>query len=243
MRVKCVLNSENQNEPCVIPMDFRRHFISFVKTLLVNTPYYQRFNEEKPGYSPYVFGIEFAKVEGVDTEKQQMFIKPPVTVTFSTGLFELMTEICNSAIDQKGQLNVLGLKLSRINLLPLKQIKSNTVEFRIIGHAALRGENNYVDSSDRLHLEEAINTHLQKKVGFVNQVYSESAELPFSPIVVQDDGKLYKSVCQHYGGKITTLRGRITLSGSPDCLQFLYDYGLGVRTGQGFGLLEVIKQQ
>ncbi|MCM8767987.1 MAG: hypothetical protein NC921_04300 [Candidatus Omnitrophica bacterium] len=25
-------------------------------------------------------------------------------------------------------------------------------------------------------------------------------------------------------------------------MQFLYDFGFGVRTGQGFGLLEVIKQ-
>lgn len=243
MRVKCIFYPETQKEQLAIPLDFRRHFISFIKTLLLNSSFYQRFEKEKPGYSPYVFGVEFAKIVEINSEKQRLFVQPPVMVTFSTGLFNLLTDICNSAITNKSQLNVLGLKLSRINLLPLKQIQSNTVEFRIVGHAALRGEDDYVDPSNQIQLEEAINTHMQTKLAFLNQVYSKSNGLHFSPVVFTDYRKLLKGVCQHYGGKITTIKGNVTLSGSPDCLQFLYDYGLGVRTGQGFGLLEVIRQQ
>lgn len=224
-------------------MDFRRHFISFIKTLLTNTSFFKRFEEKKPGYSPYVFGVQFAKVEGVDTERQQLLVKSPVTVTFSTGLFDLMTHICNNAIANKEHSTILGLKLSSINLLPLKKIQSNTVEFKISGHAALRGEDDYLDPSDQMRLEESINTHMQTKAAFLNQFYSELTGIHFNPVVLMDNSKLHKGVCQHYGGKITTLKGNIILSGSPECLQFLYDYGLGVRTGQGFGLLEVIKQQ
>lgn len=31
------------------------------------------------------------------------------------------------------------------------------------------------------------------------------------------------------------------MKGDPWVLQFLYDYGLGVRCGQGFGILEIVK--
>lgn len=231
-----------QKEQVIIPLDFRRHFISFVKTLLLNSPFFQRFEKEKPGYSPYVFGVEFAKIDEINSNNQQLIIQPPVTVSFSTGLFNLLSDICNSLIANKSQLSVLGLKLNSVNVLPLKKIRSSTVEFQIVGHAALRGERDYVEPNDRARLEEAINTHMLTKANFIKQFYSEPTEMHISPVALVDSSKLHKGVCQHYGGKITTLRGSIMLFGSPECLQFLYDYGLGVRTGQGFGLLEVIKQ-
>ncbi len=242
MRVKCFFYPETTIEQLSIPMDFRRHFISFIKTLLLDSSFYQRFEKEKPGYSPYVFGVEFAKIVDIDSERQEISVQPPVILTISTSLFNLFTDMCNSAIVNKDKSNVLGLKLSRINLLPLKQIRSNTVEFRIVGHAALRGEDDYADPGKKKQLEEATNTHMRTKMDFLNRVYFSSSEIHFTPVVFTDYRKLTKGVCQHYGGKITTIKGNVTLTSSPDCLQFLYDFGLGVRTGQGFGLLEVVKQ-
>jgi len=83
---------------------------------------------------------------------------------------------------------------------------------------------------------------LQTKLSFLNQKITPLNNSVYSPIKVIEYRELAKGVCQHYGGKITSIRGNITLAGYPASLQFLYDYGLGVRTGQGFGLLEVVKQ-
>lgn len=163
-------------------------------------------------------------------------------MTFSTGVFDLMTDVCNKAIAIKDQTTVLGLNLDQIQLLPNKPITSDTVKFRIVGHAVLRGRDGYLDNTDATQIEEAINTHLQTKLGFFNRHIAPLGDAIYSPIKVIEHQQLVKGVCQHYGGKITSLRGNITLSGYPASLQFLYDYGLGVRTGQGFGMLEVVRQ-
>jgi len=49
-------------------------------------------------------------------------------------------------------------------------------------------------------------------------------------------------VVEHYGGFLKGFKGVFHLESCPEILQFIYDYGLGVKTGQGFGLLEVVEQ-
>lgn len=210
--------------------------------LLDGSQFSQRFEETTPGYSPYVFSIHFNKIHSVIPNRKIMLIRPPVFMTFSTGLFDLMTHVCNRAISMKNQNTVLGLNLDQIQLLPNKTIQSDAVKYQVLGHAVLRGRDDYLDNTDAAQIEEAINTHLQAKLSFLSQNIASLGDTVYSPIKVSEYRKLAKGVCQHYGGKITTIKGNITLSGYPASLQFLYDYGLGVRTGQGFGLLEVVKQ-
>ncbi|MGI5821215.1 MAG: CRISPR-associated endoribonuclease Cas6 [Bacteroidales bacterium] len=212
------------------------------KTLLGGSPFSQRFEESAPGYSPYVFSIHFSKIHRVVPEQEVMIIRPPVFMTFSTGLFDLMTHICNRAIVMKDKDTVLGLNLDQIQLLPNKTIRSDAVKFQVVGHAVLRGRDDYLDNTDASQIEEAINTQLKTKLSFLNQNIAPLNNSVYSPIKVIEHRELAKGVCQHYGGKITSIRGNITLAGYPASLQFLYDYGLGIRTGQGFGLLEVVKQ-
>jgi len=40
---------------------------------------------------------------------------------------------------------------------------------------------------------------------------------------------------------LTTYKGTFCLKGDPEDLQLLYQTGIGLRTGQGFGMVEVIK--
>lgn len=225
-----------------IPLDFRRHFISLTKKLLDDSPFGQRFEELAPGYSPYVFDINFGRIQEIAPKQQEMIIAPPVFMTISTGLFDLITHICNRAIAMKNEETVLGLKLEQILLLPNRVIKSDAVQFQSVGHTVLRGREDYLDNTDVSRIEEAINTHLQTKLRFFHQSIIPLDNFLYSPIKVIEHRGLSKGVCQHYGGKITSVRGTITLAGYPASLQFLYDYGLGVRTGQGFGLLEVLRE-
>ncbi|MEN3046978.1 MAG: CRISPR-associated endoribonuclease Cas6 [Candidatus Hydrothermales bacterium] len=44
------------------------------------------------------------------------------------------------------------------------------------------------------------------------------------------------------GGFLKGFKGVFILESSSWMLQFIYDFGLGVRTGQGFGLLELISE-
>ncbi|TYL10914.1 hypothetical protein MOLA_09970 [Moorella thermoacetica] len=223
----------------VLPLDFRRHFISLIKTLAGTSALAARFTLEKPGYSPYVFSVEFNKIIDIDTRQREITARPPILVTISTGLFDVMTTFSNGAIAMKGRETVLGLYLKDIYLLPLKQIQTGEQEFRIAGHAVFRGVRHYVDGSDVRELEEAINTHLYKRYSFLIQQYHLDYHSCVSPVKVLGPPSYHKGVCFHYGGQLTTLQGRIHLKSTPETLQFLYDFGLGIRTGQGFGLLEV----
>lgn len=222
-----------------IPFDFRRHFISVVKTLFRGKGSFDRFQEEKPGYSPYTFSLGFGKIIRFKPDSREIIAMPPVNMFFSTGIYEIMTDICNGAIEMKGQelSDSLGLTLKNVTLMPDKRIKASIKTFKIHSHAVLRGQDDYLDGSDYRLLEEAINTHMHKQHCFLQQQYGY-LQNGVGPVQVdQDLSRIRKGVCYHYGGNLTTLQGTISLRGTPGSLRFLYDFGIGVRCGQGYGLL------
>ncbi|MCD6455093.1 MAG: CRISPR-associated endoribonuclease Cas6 [Candidatus Aminicenantes bacterium] len=47
---------------------------------------------------------------------------------------------------------------------------------------------------------------------------------------------------KHYGGYLTGFKGIFLLCGPVELMQFVYQYGMGIRTGQGFGMLDVLAQ-
>jgi CRISPR-associated endoribonuclease Cas6 len=242
VNIKLVPVDVNQQN-LIIPLDFRRHFISFLKTISANSALFSRFQDTKPGYSPYALSVNFCKIINIDTASRAMIVKPPVYLTFSTGIFDVMTAVCNGAIGLQGKETVLGLKVNGVNLLPLRKINTGSVEFRILGHAALRGKKDYVNGQDLQEAEESINTQMLTRFHFLNQQYSlDYASTDLCPVNVVNIDNLRKGVCFHYGGLITTLQGKIHLDGDQTALQFLYDFGLGTRTGQGFGMLEVVRE-
>lgn len=231
---------EDKTKPLKIPIDFRRHFISFAKTILSNTPFSYRFEMDKPGYSPYVFGVGFGRVMEKDRESDFIIVNPPVTMSFSTGFFDLLADACNGAIAIKQKPTILGLRLTNVNLMPFRKIQDRKTSFRIKGHAVFRGERDYVDASNPEGIEETINTHLQNRLIFFSQQYGMQPPISSEKVRLTGHDRLRKGVCHHYGGKLTTVQGILTLSGDPGLLQFIYDFGIGVRSGQGFGLTEVM---
>lgn len=234
---------DNNHHQITIPLDFRRHFISFLKTISAKSKLFSRFQDANPGYSPYAFSINFTKIINIDTTDTVMTIQPPVYVTLSTGIFDVMTAVCNGAIGLQGKETVLGLKVDGVNLLPLRKINTSSVEFKILGHAALRGKEGYVDGKNLQVIEESINTQMLTRFHFLMQQYDlDYASTALCPVSVDSSEYLRKGVCFHYGGLITTLQGKILLTSDPATLQFLYDFGMGTRTGQGFGLLEVVRK-
>lgn len=245
LRVQITLVPNNEVQDSItIPFDFRRYFISLLKTCVNETQLAQRFQENKPGYSPYVFSVFFNKIVGIESRLDKLVVKPPVRMIFSTGLFNIMTAVCNGAVAQRNKETILGLTVRDVKLLPLKKIRQNVQDFRICGHAVLKGSAEYLDGHDIAAMEEAINTHIKTRIDFLHSEYGEEMGLnDFYPIKVLPPFGHSKGVCSHYGGKMTTIQGFLNLESKPEMLQFLYDYGLGVRTGQGFGLLEVINRR
>ncbi|WP_338834065.1 hypothetical protein MHLNE_04350 [Moorella humiferrea] len=239
MRLRVNLLPANGEERIAIPYDFRRYFISLLKQVLDGTEVAERFSVEQPGFSPYVFSVSFKRLVDWDKEKQRFTVLPPVLMEISTGIPSVMTAIANGVLRLYGKPVVLGLKVDAFSVLPLTLLTNEMAVFKIKGHAVLRGKDGYLDLSESTtaEIEEAINAHLFKRLEFLSSIYVPSGAV--SPVSVVSELSSYrKGVCAHYGGMITTVQGRMALQGSPASLQFLYDFGIGVRTGQGFGMLE-----
>lgn len=246
MRIRLTFVPENRENMITVPLDFRRYFISVVKSLSQGSRLFERFEKDKPGYSPYVFSVRFRKILSIEPNYQKMVVVPPITMIISSGVYEVMTTLCNGAIRKKGQslIRSLGLKLDNVTLLPLRKIKANQQTFKTHSHVVLRGSEGYVDGTDKDKLEEAINTHLMNQYCFLLHEYGQAYSGNVEPIRIDASSTcLRKGVCTHYGGRLTTLQGKIGLIGTRQTLQFLYDFGIGVRKGQGYGLLEVICQR
>lgn len=238
MRLRIGLVPVNGEERAVVPFDFRRHFISLLKQLLEGSKTAERFGLERPGFSPYVFSVGFRRVVAWDRDAQRMEVVPPVQMVISTGIPSLLSAAANGALRLYDKPAVLGLKIASLSVMPLTRLKEEAAVFRIDGHAVLRGKEGNLDpsASSAEEIQEAINTHLFKRLEFLSPDYIPSGVvIPVS--VVPELSSYRKGVCVHYGGMLTTVQGRIALQGSPAALQFLYDFGIGVRTGQGFGLL------
>lgn len=244
MRVRLTLTPvQGEQASMTIPMDFRRHFISLLKTILHDSPAYSHFTSQQPGYSPYVFSTGFNKIIAIHADEGEILIQPPVYMTISSGFYEVITEIINAAINMRDKPVILGLKVQRVEMLPMKRIHTRDTEFRICGHAAFRGTEEYLDGSDVKLLEESINQHMITKYLFFHDLpFTLQEEYSLSPVRVLENSNYKKGVCHHYGGLLTTIQGRMHLQAEPQSLQFLHDFGIGVRPGQGFGLLEVVRQ-
>ncbi len=68
-----------------------------------------------------------------------------------------------------------------------------------------------------------------------------SFEIESKPLMGYKDS-IKETVVKHYGAYLRGFRGFFWLEGDEEILQFVYDFGLGVRIGQGFGMIEVIKE-
>lgn len=230
----CVTLDDKNKDIAFLPVDFRSSLISFVKLMLNGTMYFNKFRERHPGFSPYVLGLE---LHNTIFYRDAVRVRLPLRVYFSSGISELAIAACNKAINMQGNITIFGLTITAVELLREATLSGKQVaNFRIIGHAVFRGPGGYIKASDLVGLEEALNYSLRVKTDFLSK-YQVIAQ--YTPVRIISSN-LYKGVCRHYGGMIDSVKGELELSGSPEMLQILYDYGLGVRTGQGYGYVEIL---
>lgn len=75
---------------------------------------------------------------------------------------------------------------------------------------------------------------------FENKYNVFVGQVPHSSIDILPLNVGKKVVTKYKDTWITAYHGTFEICGSTECLQFLYDVGLGVKTSQGFGMFEVI---
>jgi len=241
MRIKVVFTTDNN---LVLPRDWRRYFISLLKSVFVEN--YSKVYTRKE-YRPFVFSVWFGKDFKIDDE---VFAGREISFVFSSGDPVVITNFYNGVVKLKNKKFKIGkeeLNLNSIDLLPYKKIKSTKVIFKTLGICVLNDslsnkaefKNWYILPTDNIErFNKCLFERINDRYNFLTGM-KEKHEIRLN--LLKND-LIKETIVYHYGGYIRGFRGIFLLEGSIQILQFVYDYGFGIRTGQGFGLLEVVKE-
>ncbi|MEN3009360.1 CRISPR-associated endoribonuclease Cas6, partial [Pseudothermotoga sp.] len=155
-------------------------------------------------------------------------------------------------INSNGAREAEYIEIKNILLLAEKTINDSEVTFKTMSYISVEDENdqpidlfrnNDIDSKALENFTRHLNAIQDRRFKDLRG-YGLKQSFTFIP------KQLSKKVVRHtlkgfrdQTGKpfmmLTTYHGIFTLRGEPEDLQFTYQVGLGLRTGQGFGMLEV----
>ncbi len=220
-----------------VSSDYRRSFIHSIKEAFKNTEYRGIVLSEERAFKPYTFSVVFKSVKNITSE--QIDFSGELAFRFSSIIFP-MTGYLYNYMKSQNFVTIFGSEIleKRFKLVQNKRISSRKVEFKILGAAVFTKKNGgMINLPD--DLEESMNYSLQAKMEYLRKL---SENVPaFSPIKVLGKAVKYTRV-RHYGGMLDAFRGHLLLEGDPKVLEFAAQVGIGVRTGQGFGMVKVVRE-
>ncbi len=217
-----------------VGIDYRRRFISLLKRIL-------REEYEKKRTRPYAFAVYFGReakigkdfVEGVRN----------INFRFSTGDSLLAVKFYNGALTLKKQRasHSIGEGKFIVGWIKQEREKELTGVFKTlspviverIGFSSRKPTDRYVIPSEE-GFEESMLENILRRYRNVKGKDLKVKKFAFEGLKIKEE------FIKHYGGYLRGFIGKFKIvSDSEELLRFIYQYGLGLRTGQGFGYLEV----
>ncbi|MDI1471668.1 CRISPR-associated endoribonuclease Cas6 [Thermodesulfovibrio sp. 1176] len=252
-----------------LPILYRHRFISLIKEALGKSDFnYKKslYPEEAVKRSkiakPFCFSISMPKEktikkekividEGIEIEDIVFYFPENSYINFYISSFDyqFIVNLYNGLLEIKefdfG--NGISLKLNRIFMLNERRILTDEVIFKTNSPILIEDSKENpilpIDSDIEYFNEQfnAIHSRILKDI----RGEGVKGELEFEPL------KIRKQVVKHTlkgfrekTGKpymmLTCFEGCFKLKGEPEDLKMLYQIGIGLRTGQGFGMVEVV---
>jgi CRISPR-associated endoribonuclease Cas6 len=234
-------------ESCYDNGKTRERFISFLKKTFEHSDlnYYKVLFDRK-SWKPYVFspffGKDFAKYGKVG---------PRISLIFSSGDSEALMNFWNGIFRLKQiredyiRIQDISFFLVQTKFFHPEKIKERKVLFETVGVCVMtdptQPANNfdlwYVTPNDLERFNRAFYERTKQRYENIKGAKFPESELYLEPCEIKE------VVVDGVGGKVKGFKGKFYIVGEPEILQFLYDFGLGVRTGQGFGLIDVVRRK
>jgi len=235
MKINITIHT-NQNK---LDVDYRRLFIHILKETFKGTEYEDLVLREGRVAKPYTFSVGFGRIVEVSSEK--LIFGGPIYFDFATPLHTMIGYIYNYFRSLKrrkiGELYIE--KTEQILPMP-KVIKAEKITYKTIGHMTLPRKGEEFD------IEEAVKYSLLSKLSTLRKLFPQTLQMDEKLVdcikVINEDTKLLPSKVKHYGGFVDTYRGVITIKAPSSVHNFILELGLGIRTGQGFGMVKVVKE-
>jgi len=223
-----------EDTPVRVGIDYRRRFISLLKKI-----FKEEYEENKA--RPYTFAVYFGKdakikgnlIEGVKS----------INFRFSTGDFMLAVRFYNGALALKKQraTHRIGEGEFYIEWISQEKEKEPTGTFRTLspvvvermGYTYQKPVERYIIPSEE-GFEASLLENILRRYRDIKGEDLKVSRFAFESIKTKEE------LIKHYGGYVRGFIGKFRIvSDSEELLRFIYQYGLGLRTGQGFGYLEV----
>ncbi len=233
----------NHSETASLKVDFREGFMSIIKGAIDSSaPELYKTLFEKRTVKPYTFAVSFGN--DVKIEDDRIFFKSPIEFKFSTYRPDILIMLYNHLI-KKGEFPVYNLKLKveHTDIARPKRIEKNEAVFRTVSPILIRSHKNerhylcpkcanFEGDSD---FEEAFKFNM-------DELCRNLLRLNDAGEVIFDSIKLKKLVIKHMGLKLPGFVGTFSLKAAPGILNLINLVGLGSRRGQGFGMVEVVRE-
>ncbi|MCM8776870.1 MAG: CRISPR-associated endoribonuclease Cas6 [Candidatus Omnitrophica bacterium] len=230
--------------------DIRRHFISFLKKIFSaasKSKYEELFSTKKT--KPYVY----SPFLGLEWDKE--ILGPHISIIFSSGNISVISHFWNGILALK-KIDNLYIEIEKekfildnIKILPQRRIISSKIICKSIGAIIMTDPSTSPSNFSKWFLIPS-----KENLPIFNDVLNKRLELSYKSITGKDlknkevvfdllpEHKITELIVPVFNGYVKCFKGIFSLEGAPEVLQFLYDFGMGVRTGQGFGMFELIKQ-
>jgi CRISPR-associated endoribonuclease Cas6 len=228
-----------RNDQRELPGQYRRVFLSFLKHALETRGLLHLLARKH--VRPYVFTVYLGKGMRMDRERRVFRTGSRITMRFSTGDTLLGAELLAALAELKGETYRYGdynLTMEHVDVLRDLRVRGSRIRFKTLGIAVLtdpredaRDSRRWFVLPDDPRFPEVFALRARERFRLI-QGWPYDGPLGVTVL------RWKKDVAFHYEG-VRGFRGILDVEADPVMLQFLYQYGIGVRTGQGFGFVDL----
>ena len=222
----------------ILPLDYRRNFISFFKKILAD------YNQElknliynKSDLKNFTYSL-YLPIEKIEEEK--IFLKfYRIKLFLSTEDIMLSLHFLNAFLEAKSKKIYLNsenlIEIIKIKKIQEKEIKDNYSTFKILSPIVIR---EHTREKDFYHLLDEKGIKVLKK----NIIFNLKDNFPISYLeeieIIPIETK--KTVVSFYGLKMQVTLGVIGIRANKKILTHFYKCGLGSKRSAGFSMLDLI---
>ena len=239
MRFKVKLVKINPRKEATINIDYRRRFISLLKRI-----FGENFDEES--VKPYTFAVYFGN--RAKFEKDFIKVIDPITFYFSTGDKKVAMAFYNGVVRLKKEFYLHDFNPTakegafyKIERIEVKKGLFLGNSFKTLSPVVIERKTTSKQPKERYvvpgepDFDEWLVENLKRRMSAILRKPFSFTEFYLEPLSIEE------VLVKHYGGYVRGFLGEFKLyTDNPEVLKFVYQCGLGVRTGQGFGYLEAI---
>jgi CRISPR-associated endoribonuclease Cas6 len=222
-----------------LPLEYRRGFLSLLKqTIELSTkPMLKHVFYSEHTLKPFTFSVYFPEI-GKQEEKSEINVGKRAILNFSTFDLELAAHLYNGFLKTKTfKLFDNELTFEKIQMRQSNQIRSDKVVFKTLSPVLI----NNLGSSEWFLVpgEKGFSEGLEFSIHEMTREFLKTDNIAFHFKPLQFNRK----PVWHYNMHRSSFTGVFEIQSTPELLQLIYDIGLGVRRGQGFGMLDVFSSR